>query len=324
MKMNSLKRLLWCVAMLVAFASCRSQFDTLLSSNDVDAKYKAAFEYFETEKYSKAASLFESMSVLTEGTNQDDTVQYYWGLSNYNNKDYVTAESNFRQFVSTYPRSPFTEDARYLRLDCLYKSTYRYELDQNPTRLAINAIIEYLKDYGDDCQHYKECHTMLDDLYGRLDRKAYEAARLYYNMEDYKASRVAFKNILKDNADNAYREDILYYIAMSSFKFAQMSVSEKQKDRYMTFMDDYLNFVGEIPQSKYSRELRALYSRAQRAIGKFSGADEELSIKEKEFEKERKIEEKLLKTQESAVQEAVSAEEQPGGKVKKSGEKGKK
>ncbi len=51
---------------------------------------------------------------------------------------------------------------------------------------------------------------MLKELNDRLDRKAYENAKLYYRMEDYKASRVAFKNILKDDAENIYREEILY------------------------------------------------------------------------------------------------------------------
>ena len=293
--MNLSRKFLWCVAAVVAVASCRSQYDALLSSNDVDAKYAAAFDYFNQGKYQKAASLFESMSVLTEGTSKDDTVQYYWGLSNYKFKDYITAEANFSKFVSTYPRSPFAEDARFLRLDCLYKSTYRYELDQAPTRVAISAIYEYEKDYGKDNPHLDECIAMLPDLKERLDRKAYESARLYYKMEDYKASRVAFRNILKENSENVYREDILYYVAMSSYKYAQMSVPSKQKERYMTFIDDYLNFVGEIPESKYSKELKVMYARAQRALGKYVGSEEELNMKEKEFEKERKASAKAAK-----------------------------
>ena len=293
--MNLSRKFLWCVAAFVAVASCRSQYDALLSSNDVDAKYAAAFDYFNQGKYQKAASLFESMSVLTEGTSKDDTVQYYWGLSNYKFKDYITAEANFSKFVSTYPRSPFAEDARFLRMDCLYKSTYRYELDQAPTRVAISAIYEYEKDYGKDNPHLDECIAMLTDLKERLDRKAYESARLYYKMEDYKASRVAFRNILKENSENVYREDILYYVAMSSYKYAQMSVPSKQKERYMTFIDDYLNFVGEIPESKYSKELKVMYARAQRALGKYVGSEEELNMKEKEFEKERKASAKAAK-----------------------------
>lgn len=287
--MNHNTKFFWCAAALaLAAVSCKSQYDVLMSSNDVDAKYEAAFAYFNQKKYQKAAALFESMSVLTDGTERDDTVQYYWGVSNYRYKDYVTAEANFNKFITTYPRSPFAEEARFLRLDCLYRSTYRYELDQNPTRIAINAINEYVKDYGGENAHSEECSAMLSDLYERLDHKAYEAAKLYFNMEDYKAARVAFRNTLKDNADNLYREDILYYIAKSSYKYAQLSIASLQRDRYMTFVDDYLNFVGEYPQSEYMRELRALYFRAQKALGKYAGSDDESSKKDKDFLKERR------------------------------------
>ena len=139
--------------------------------------------------------------------------------------------------------------------------------------------------------HMQACRDMLLDLNERLDKKAYEAAKLYYKMENYKSSRIAFRNVLKDDSDNIYREDILYYIAMSSFKYAQMSVPAKQKERYLTFVDDYLNFIGEIPQSHYRKELDNVYRRAQKALGReVAAADEEMS--EKDYAKERR---KLLK-----------------------------
>lgn len=276
------------LAALAALASCKSEYEMLLSSNDVDAKYKAAMDYFNNRKYSKAAQLFESMAILTDGTERDDTVRYYWGLSNYRYKDYYTAESNFAKFISKYPQSPFTEDARFLQLDCQYRATYRWELDQVPTRNCLASIVEYVQEYPADNAHMQACREMITDLKERLDRKAFENARLYYKMEDYLAARVALRNVLKDNADNQYREDILYYTAMSSYHYARMSVREKQKDRYLTFADDYFNFVGEYPDSKYRRELDVMYRRSQRALGKYEGSDEELQLKAKDFERERK------------------------------------
>ena len=269
--------------------SCKSQYEMLLNSNDVDTKYEAAFEYYNNGKYSKAAALFESLSMLTTGTEKDDTVQYYWGLSNYRFKDYYTAETNFDHFLEYFPRSPFAPEARFLRLGCLYRSTLRYELDQSPTYKAMNAISEYMQEYPNSV-HMETCELMMSDLETRLDTKAFEAARLYYKMEDYIASRVAFRNVLKDDADNIFREDILYYIAMSSYKYAQLSVHQKQKERYMTFVDDYLNFKGEYPDSDYCRELDLLYRRAQRALGRYAG--EESAEITKELEKEIKKMEK--------------------------------
>ena len=286
-----LRNLLIALLALMTLGSCKSQFELLLNSNDVDAKYDAAFEYFNNKKYSKAASLFESLSVLTNGTEKDDTVRYYWGLSNYKFKDYYTAETNFEQFLTSYPRSPFASEATYLRLDCLYRQTLRYELDQTPTYKAINEISAYILEYPSNT-HMQECRDMLIELNERLDRKAYENAKLYYKMEDYLASRVAFKNVLKDDAENIYREDILYYIAMSSYKYAHESVPAKQKERYLSFVDDYLNFIGELPESNYRKELDVVYNRAQRALGRHGAVAEDEEMSEKDFAKERR---KLLR-----------------------------
>lgn len=278
---------LFAAFVVLTFCSCKSQFELLLNSNDADAKYKAAFEYFEDKKYGKAASLFESLSMLTEGTHRDDTVKYYWGLSNYKAKDYYTAETNFEKFAEAFPKSPFASDATYLRLDCLYLQTLRYELDQTPTYKAINAISEYILEYPES-EHMQECKDMLVELNDRLDRKAYEAAKLYYKMEDYLASRVAFVNVLKDDAENIFREDILYYIAMSSYKYALLSVPEKQKERYLAFVDDYFNFVGEYPESQFRKELDAVYGKSQKALGKTTRHVVDEKMKEKDFARERK------------------------------------
>ncbi len=282
-----LRNLFVVLGAIIAMSSCKSQYELLLNSNDADAKYEAAFEYFNLNKYSKAASLFESLAVLTDGTERDDTVRYYWGLSNYKFKDYYTAETNFDQFIQSYPRSPFTSEARYLRLDCLYRQTLRYELDQSPTYKAINEISAYILEYPSNV-HMQECRDMLVELNERLDKKAYEAAKLYYKMEDYLASRVAFKNVLKDDAENMYREDILYYIAMSSYKYAHQSVPEKQKERYLAFVDDYLNFIGEIPESQYRKELDSVYQRAQKALGRHGALEVESDMDERDFAKERR------------------------------------
>lgn len=291
-----LRNIFLVIVAIVAFASCKSQYEILLNSNDADLKYEAAFDYFNNGKFSKAASLFESLSVLTNGTERDDTVRYYWGLSNYKFRDYYTAETNFDQFIQSYPRSPFTSEARYLRLDCLYRQTLRYELDQTPTYTAINAISEYIIEFP-STTHMQQCNDMLVELNERLDKKAYEAAKLYYRMEDYLAARIAFRNVLKEDADNIYREDILYYIAMSSYKYAHQSVQAKQKERYLSFVDDYLNFIGEIPESHYRKELDMVYNKAQKALGRQTVDTGDDEMTEKDFAKERR---KLIREEKKA------------------------
>ena len=265
------------LAGLLATLSCKSQYEVLLASGDVDAKYDAAMNYFNQKKYQKAAQLFESMAVLTNGTERDDTVQYYWGLSNYRFKDYFTAESNFARFVENFPRSPFAADAQFYRLDCMYRATYRWELDQMPTRACMATIQQFMRERPDDI-HMEACRKMMEDLQTRLDKKDLEAGKLYYRMEDYPAARIKLQNVLKTNSENIFREDVLYYTAMSSYHYARLSVAAKQKERYLTFVDDYLNFVGEYPESKHRTEMDRLYRQVQKFLGR-SGETPEAAAK---------------------------------------------
>ena len=296
MNMKSYRIVILALAVM-ALTACRSQYDLLLQSSDVEAKYKAAFEFFETKKYKKAASLFESLSMQTTNTPKDDTVRFYWALSNYKFKDYFTAEANFTSFLDIYSRSPFTMEARFLKLDCMYRETYRYELDQNPTRAALMSIHEFRTEFP-GTQYDSICVMMKDDLQERLDRKEFENARLYYKMEDYIAAKTALKNVLKDSPDNRYREDVMFFLTKSCYKYASLSVVTKQKERYMEFMDNYYNFVGEFPESRYRNELDQLYNRYQRQQGSAKMTRKALRAEkqaDKQTEKALKAKEKELK-----------------------------
>ncbi|MDD2538802.1 MAG: outer membrane protein assembly factor BamD [Bacteroidales bacterium] len=254
--------LLLTVLFLSVATSCVNQYETLLRSTDYDLKFRKAIEYFEARKYSRTQPILEQLQMVYRGTTRDDTLQYYLGLSNYHLNDFVTAEDNFKQFVEIFPRSPFTKTARFLRLDCLFQNTYRYELDQQPSHVAIAAIEEFLYDYPGN-EYTEVCRTMLDDLYNRLDRKAYESAKLYYTIEDYKAATHALKETLKDNPESSYREDILYYIVAANYHYANNSIPALQRERFLNLIDEYYNFISEYPDSRYRREMDTMFKRAQ-------------------------------------------------------------
>lgn len=248
--------------LLLGTMSCVNQYETLLRSTDYDLKFRKAIEYFEAKRYSRSQPLLEQLKMVYRGTVRDDTLQFYLGLSNYHLNDFVTAEDNFKQFVDIFPRSPFTKTARYLRLDCLYQNTYRYELDQQPSHTAIAAIEEFLYDYPRS-EYDEVCRKMLDDLYNRLDRKAFESAKLYYTIEDYKAATHALKETLKNNPESRYREDVLYYIVAANYHYANNSIPAMQRERFLNVIDEYYNFISEYPDSEYRKEVDNMFRKAQ-------------------------------------------------------------
>ena len=260
--MKRIRLFLAIATVTVSFASCKTQYDILYNSTDAQVKYDGALKYFEQEKYQKAASLFEDLQLPSQGTPQEDTIRYYLGVSNYRLADYQLAEANFDSFISIFGRSPFTEEAKYLRLECLYHSTFRYSLDQLPTYKALGSIDIFIREYPES-QHLERIIAMKSDLSERLDRKSYESAKLYYTIEDYIAAIAALKNSLRENSDNQYREDILYYTVMSRYKYANASIPSRQRERFVNMIDEYYNVISEYPESLYRPELDRLFQRAQ-------------------------------------------------------------
>ncbi|MDR3351021.1 MAG: outer membrane protein assembly factor BamD [Prevotellaceae bacterium] len=246
-------------------SACTTQYDKILKSADYELKYRAAKDYYRLGKYERAAALFDQAAMFYRGTRQDDSLHFLLAKSYYLWGDIYTAEYYFEQFRNTFPRSPFVEEATLLRINCLYKQTHRYELDQTPTYKVLSAIEEFL--YTFPATPYKEeCLEKKEILSQRLDEKQYEAAKLYYHIENYKSATTALRTTLKDHPDSRYREEILYLLVASAYKYAENSFQYLQKDRFQAVIDEYYNFISEFPDSKYRKEVNRMNSDALKKL----------------------------------------------------------
>ena len=85
-------------------------------------------------------------------------------------------------------------------------------------------------------------------------------------IQRYKSAIIAFRNALKQYPTTHRREDLMYYMVMSAYKYASNSVETKQLDRYMSALDAYYSFVMEFPESKYKKEVDEVSEVAKRFI----------------------------------------------------------
>ena len=160
--------------------SC-SGYNKLLKSDDHEQKYKMALEYYEKGKYSKTASLLESLNQVFAGTNRSDTLAYYYGASLYKQGDFATSGEIFDGFRHHYGRSPFLEDVEYMYAKGLYFSAPSYKRDQTNTHKAIMAIGEYLNRYPNSTKK-ESLMENVTELQQRLYDKSMENAKLYYDI----------------------------------------------------------------------------------------------------------------------------------------------
>lgn len=245
------------------------KFNKLVKSTDIDAKYAAAVKYFKKEDYTKALTLFEELMSVFRGTAKAEEVHYYYAYCNYNLDDYIVAGYHFRNFVKTFPSSIHTEECAYMNAYCFYLSSPGYSLDQVDTKLAIKEFQRFTNQYPKSTR-IAECNTMLDKLRGKLERKSYENAMLYYNMVDYKAAIVAFGNHTKDFPESKHVEELNYLTIKSYYLLALNSIESKKQERFKAAVDTYLKYVDTFPKGGYLKDAEMIYSSALKNLEKYN------------------------------------------------------
>ncbi|NJK87905.1 MAG: outer membrane protein assembly factor BamD [Bacteroidales bacterium] len=92
------------------------------------------------------------------------------------------------------------------------------------------------------------------------------SAKLYYDLEDFKASIVALGNSLNEYPESKYREEILFLILKSNYLLAFNSILSKQKERYQATLDEYYSFITEYPESKYRKEADRMHAASSKIL----------------------------------------------------------
>lgn len=270
------------VAAIAVGVGC-SPTKKIVKSGDPDLIYEEALRLYDLEEWSKAAKLFESAEPYFEGSMCEDTLTFYMARCKFKNRNYDTAQQLLDNFRRTYGRSAFIEDAEGMYTLCYYYMSPKPERDQTLTQQAIVVIDEFTSRYPDS-EQIEIFANLRGELVNKLHLKEFNNAYTYYKINKYKSAIMAFRNALKKYPESQQREDILYYITLSSYDLAHNSVLAKKEDRYLDMIDSYYTFVAAYPESKYRKELDEKLRKARKylELSERKRAGEE--VDDKEFE----------------------------------------
>lgn len=233
---------------LAIFTSC-GEYSKILKSSDANLKYTKAIEYYEQGRYERALPLFEELISLYRGTTKSETIYFYYAYSNYYMNNFLLSSYYFGNFVKTYPTSEFTEEALFMSGYSDYKSSPVYSLDQSDTYTAIDNLQLFMSTYPHSTL-VDSCDGLVLELRSKLEKKGFENAFLYYKLGEYQSASIAFKDVLKDFPESAYKEDVLYWMLVTKFEVATKSIESKKKDRYEDTINAYYKFVDSYPESR--------------------------------------------------------------------------
>ncbi|MGD0342377.1 MAG: outer membrane protein assembly factor BamD [Bacteroidales bacterium] len=249
---------------LMLVTSC-GEYQKLLKSTDYDLKKTRAKEYFEAGKYVKSSELFEQLIPRYRATEEAEDMIWMNAQSYYGMKQYDMAGSVFKSYMEQYGYGKYIEEACYMSAMCDYNISPRPELDQDNTKKAIEGFTIFISRYPNSSRT-DECKKLLNELHERLVEKSYISAKLYYDMDQYKAAVVALSNSLKQFAETQYREEMMYLKLNSLYLYAVNSMPAKQQERYQATLDDYYSFMEEFPKSKYAKDVKKIYQETSKNL----------------------------------------------------------
>lgn len=252
-----LSHLVVLLALLLTAAGC-SNYQKLLKSNDVQKKYAAAVKYYKKGDYYRAGELLDAVAPLLTGTEQAEDALFYQASANYELGNYLLSETYFRNFYTTYPRSAKAEKAMFMQVKSLYNESPNFEQDQASTLTAIEGVQEFMQRYPES-EHLAEANEILESLTIKLDRKAFDSAKLYHKIRAYKAAVVALTNFIREYPSSPFAEEAAYLKIESQYEYAKQSVADKQEERYYEAVEFYQNFVDQYPESEFSRTAAQVY-----------------------------------------------------------------
>ena len=254
-----MRRHLSILLLIITLASSCSNYNRVMKGNDLDAKFDMALRLYNKGNYFKALPVLEELIAVYRGTKKAEKTYYYYAYTNYKIGDYSSAAYDFENFVKTFPSSEFAEECAYMQAYCFFQDSPIYSLDQSNTYKAIVQLQLFIDRYPLS-ERVQQCNKLIDQLENKLETKAYENARMYYNMDDYKSAIAAFRNLLTDYPSSPHREEVMFMLIKAQFNLAQNSIEEKRFARMNEALTFYGEFSSNFPSSDFKKEADGLAS----------------------------------------------------------------
>ena len=249
---------------VIILSSC-SNYQKLLKSSNNEEKYEMALLYYNQGDYYRAQEIFEQVMPFFRGTEKAEQMYYYYANCHYEQGDNILASYYFKRFTKNFPNSRYAEECFYMSAYCKSLDSPKYSLDQTNTIEAINELHLFIDIYPNS-ERVTECSELIGTLKLKLEKKAFEIARLYLKMDNYLAAITSFDNLLKTYPGTNYREQTLYYLTESYYYYAINSIQSKKKERLQETLLVYDLFTTTFPDSKYKKNADNYYQNSRKLL----------------------------------------------------------
>ena len=181
---------------VLALSSC-SNLSKVMKSSDYEYKYRMAEQYYAKKQYNNAQQIYEDLFPVFKGSQRFEDLYYKYAYCHYYLKDYFQAENLFKGFLDVFPSSPKSEEVDYMHAYCYYKQSPKPPLDQTNTMKAMGMMQTFINTHPGS-ERNKEAAEIIEKCKVKMETKQSDAAQLYYNVGQFRASAIAYTGVLND------------------------------------------------------------------------------------------------------------------------------
>lgn len=262
--MHLLKRIIPAFLLVLSITSCNN-LNKIQKSKDYEYKLVKADEFYAKKKYRLANQLYEELFPAFKGTQKFEDLYYKYAYCFYYMDLYRDAENLFKGYLEVFPNSSRAEEVDYMRAYCFYKQSPKIDLEQVNTVKAMGMMQTFINTHPGS-PRIKDATEIIDLSRAKLEVKEYRGAKLYYNLSQYRAAAIAFANLLNNYPESAKGDEYKLMIVRSYYRFAKMSIPEKQEERYEKVMTEYEDFADRYPDSKLLKDAEEYYKLSKNHI----------------------------------------------------------
>lgn len=248
-----MKSILKVILVSLVLSSCSNKMTKLLKNPDPEFKLRMAEQFFVKKQYSKAQEVYEDVMPYFKTRPEFTDIYYKYAYCAYNQGDYMNAENLFKSFLEIFPNSPKSEEVDYMRAYSFFKQSPKPELDQTSTIKAMGMMQVFINTHPGSLRN-KDANEIIDVCRNKLETKDYKSAKLYYDLNQFRAAGVAFTALLENYPESPRGDEYKLMIIKAYYRFAQLSVEEKKVERYEDVIAECNDFTDRFPDSKLKKE----------------------------------------------------------------------
>ena len=233
-----------------------------MKSKDVAYKLSMADKFFEEKKYRQAQVLYEELYPVFKGTDKFEELYYKDAWCFYYLKNYSDAENFFKGFLEVFPNSSKAEEVDFMHAMCFYKQVPKVDLQQTNTSKSIGVMQTFINTHPGSSRN-AEATAIIDKCRERLEIKELRAADLYFKVGQFRAAALAYGSLLNNYPESKGGDRYKLNAITSYYRFAKLSVLEKQAERFEKVVSEYQDFADRFPESTLLVEAKELSNLSQ-------------------------------------------------------------